>query len=85
MTLAKLELESRCLSLFFHSLLHRCGMNGSLIMISPHVLSPHRPTKNFGLMVSYLQLVNLGENEAKNGDTFEGGGECTCKMAYISV
>lgn len=60
-------------------------MNGSLIIISPHVLSPHLPTKIFGLMVSYLQLVNLGENEARNGDTFEGGGECTCKMAYISV
>ena len=85
MTPAKLELESRCLSFFFHSLLHRCGMNGSLIITSLHVLSSHRPTKIFGLMVSYLQLVNPGENEARNGDSFRGGGECTCKMAYVSV
>ena len=60
-------------------------MNGSLIITSLHVLSSHRPTKIFGLMVSYLQLVNPGENEARNGDSFRGGGECTCKMAYVSV
>lgn len=58
-------------------------MNSSLVILSPHVLSPYGPANLVLWFLVYRWLI-WGETEARNGYSFEGGGDCAYKMAYAS-